>query len=978
MSVVATGQLTPSQSRLVTSIVVPVTLLVLAAFIAARFAATPAMADWLDNLHWTAAYVAAAVLAWLGVRWADDSVRSARRWFAYGLSASAIGQLTWDLQTAFAVTGFPAPSDWLFVCFGPCCVAGLWRTIRQHQPRPAGWAVMLDVTTLAVVVLMTVLALYLPRHTGSASVGFIFMVIYPISMLTSSCLALVMVPTLRLVLHRHWVIFVVASLAYGVLWLQWLYLSQDNSVVTNPWLYLAFSLVALALGVGAMQWRVHSSTDARRIRRSELVLRILPLLVVGNAAVTAALAWSWPGIPHVATLVIYISSALVLVLAAVRQSLLLIERDRLLAIEKRHNELEYTFKTMYQMTSSGVTLLDPDGRFREINPGFVKLFGYSHEQAQHLTIHTVNAGPPYPLNGPLGLVDAQGTGVLEATCRRQDGTLVEVEMSSAVIPGSGGQVYVIMRNIAERKHANEQLKAMAQRLDIATRVAGIGIWEYHPASKSLVWDAQMHELYGTPAGIAPTNQGEWSNRIHPDDRHKLQALYRNALAEGRGYHDEFRILLPDGNLRYIETWGNVQVDPAGRPERWIGVNLDVTARKQAEALRLRLEEQLRQSQKLEAIGTLASGIAHDFNNVLGAILGNTELALQDLRSDHPALTSMQEIRKAGQRGKELVRRIVAFGKPSELSFQPTHLAAVIEDSLKLVRATLPTTVDIHCQLHADLPLVSIDSSQIAQVLLNLCTNAYHAMEQHKGRIDITLDLHDFSATAAPPSSDLKPGRYVCLHIGDTGSGIDPAIVDRIFEPFFTTKAAGEGSGLGLSMVHNIVRSHGGAILLDTQRGIGSTFHIYLPVVPNPESTETTPAAATISAPTRGSGQHVLYVDDEEALVFLTKRMLERFGYRVTGYTEAKDALQAALADDADFDLVITDQSMPVMSGIDLARELLDKRPASRIVLVSGYLPPGDVELARSVGIQAVILKPDTIDELAAAVHRLLSVEAPID
>jgi CheY-like chemotaxis protein len=285
---------------------------------------------------------------------------------------------------------------------------------------------------------------------------------------------------------------------------------------------------------------------------------------------------------------------------------------------------------------------------------------------------------------------------------------------------------------------------------------------------------------------------------------------------------------------------------------------------------------------------------------------------------------------------------------------------------------LPATVEITCQLDAHVPPVSIDSSQIAQVLLNLCTNAYQAMDQQKGRIDITLSVHEFGDDAAQIHRDLKPGRYVCLHISDTGSGIDPAIVDRIFEPFFTTKSMTDGSGLGLSIVHNIVRSHDGAIVLETTRGSGSIFHIYLPAPASLEAAEASAKLNITHAPSKGSGQHLLYVDDEESLVFLTKRMLERFGYRVTGFTEAEAALQAALAADADFDLIITDHSMPVMSGIDLARELFSKLPDSRIVLVSGYLPPHDVERARSIGIHDVILKPDTVDELAAAVHRLLS------
>jgi PAS domain S-box-containing protein len=658
-----------------------------------------------------------------------------------------------------------------------------------------------------------------------------------------------------------------------------------------------------------------------------------------------------------------------MLLAAVRQSVMLFERERLLNIAKRHNELERTFQTLFQITRGGLALLEPDGRFREMNPSCLELLGCSREQAQRITLASVNASQPFHMNGPLGLVDENGNGVIEVLIRRMNGTLVDIELTSALIPDSGGQVFVIMRDITERKQASEQLQSMAQRLAIATRAAGLGIWEFRAASNALLWDEYMHELYGTPGGDAPR---DWLNYIHVDDRPELRRLYEQALTGICGYHTEYRVIRPDGSLRHVESWGDIQLDANHKLERMIGVNMDITARKQAEAVRLRLEAQLRHSQKLEAIGTLASGIAHDFNNVLGAILGNIELSLQDIHEDHAATISMHEIRKAGQRGKDLVRRIVAFGKPYELEFKPTQLTGVIEDSLKLVRAVLPASVEINCQLEAKVPRVSIDSSQIAQVLLNICTNAYQAMDQQKGRIDITLKLHQLNDDAMHLHRDLKPGCYVCLSISDNGSGIDPTIVDRIFEPFFTTKSMTEGSGLGLSIVHNIVRSHGGAIELDSERGKGSTFHIYLPAPETLESPETTPKHAQIDTLVKGTGQHLLYVDDEGSLVFLTKRMLERLGYRVTGFTEADEALAAALADDADFDLIITDHSMPVMTGIDLARELFAKRPDARVVLVSGYLPPHDVERARAIGIHDVLLKPDTVDELAATVHRLLS------
>ncbi len=967
----ATGSLTVTQVRRLTLILIPASALIVVAFIAARLTSLTTLTDWLDNLHWTIGYVTAAALGWLGVRWSDDTSRNARRWFAYGLTASALGQLLWDVQTALHWTGYPAPSDLLFVCFGPCCVWGMLHAVRDHQPEAFNWALILDAITLVVMIVALVLALYLPRYTGDDFIELAFMVAYPICMLTSTCLALVMWPTLRLRMHYSWLTFMVASIVNGLCWLQWIYLSQSDSVTTNTWLYLLFSLVTPILGVGVVLWRIESSKDPVVERRCEAILRMLPLLVVGGAAISVGLAWSLPKLPRAAALAIYVSAGVVFVLAAIRQSLLLFERERLLAVEKRHSELERSFQTLFLNTRGGLALLDHSGNFCELNPSCTTLLGYSRDELLNMNLGDIRMLPIPSLPGALGLVDQDGNGVIETECQRKDGQPVHVELTSALIPDSGGQVFVIFRNITERKQASEQLQLMAQRLAIATRSAGIGIWEYQPSNDTLVWDAQMCALYGLPTDTFEGSYGEWEKRIHPDDLQRLQQQYREAVAHGKEYHGEFRIIRPDGSTRHLEVRADIPVEIAGSAQRMIGVNWDITERKQTEAAQSRLEAQLRQSQKLEAVGTLASGIAHDFNNILGAILGNIELALQDVGNAHPAQTSLQEIRKAGQRARELIRRIVAFGKPHELNFRLSQLTAVIEDSVKLVRATMPTTVEIHCHLAGDIPLVKVDSSQIVQVLLNLCTNAYQAMDSQKGRIDITLDVSNFTSASALPSTDLQPGRHVCLHVRDNGVGIDPAAADRIFEPFFTTKPVGEGSGLGLSIVHGIVRNHGGAITVDSQPGKGSTFHVYLPA-PADQLGEEAPIVTTAMEVKSGNGQHILYVDDEEPLVFLTKRMLERFGYRVSGYTEAETALRAVLDGTAHFDLVITDQSMPGMSGTDLAREILREHPHSRIMLVSGYLPPREIETARKLGIHEVLLKPDTVDELATAVHRLLS------
>lgn len=513
--------------------------------------------------------------------------------------------------------------------------------------------------------------------------------------------------------------------------------------------------------------------------------------------------------------------------------------------EKRTTAYTSTFHTLFNITRGGLALVDASGRFIDANPSCITMLGYQREELLAMNINAINTHPVSVLDGSLGLIDDQGSGVIESSCKSKDGKAIPLEITSTLIPDSNGQLFIIFRDITERKNA--------------------------------------------------------------------------------------------------------------------------------EKIRSRLETQLRHAQKLEAIGTLTSGIAHDFNNILSAILGNSELALQDVDATNPATSSLHEIRKAGQRAKELVSRMASFASPQESKMRLLQLAPVVEDVLKLVRASLPASVDIQCNFSPSLPRALIDEAQISQMLLNLCTNAYQAMHQHRGVIEVHIDNHHVSAQDAQLSADLKEGQYVCLQVRDNGSGIHATHVERIFEPFFTTKIAGEGTGLGLSIVHTIVRSHNAAITVDSIPGQGATFRILIPVVYDAQSAANE-AEASIIATTiqKVSQQHILYVDDEESLVFLTKRMLERHGFRVSGYTNPQTALNDFLMNSADFDLLITDQSMPGMCGTDLAREILQQKPSTRIVLVSGYLQTHEIEHARSIGIREVITKPNTVDELVMAVQRILS------
>lgn len=429
---------------------------------------------------------------------------------------------------------------------------------------------------------------------------------------------------------------------------------------------------------------------------------------------------------------------------------------------------------------------------------------------------------------------------------------------------------------------------------------------------------------------------------------------------------EGRLMRLDGSTVEVEV---VTVPFMSDGELTLQVTVrDITERRREEHERAGLEAALRQSQRLEAIGTLTGGIAHDFNNILGSIVGNIQLLLQDLPESHPAWRSAQEIASATHRARDLVKRLTAFSTQQEAPRTPIELAPLIAEVQQLLRPALPAGVSLVCEVPPDTPAVMADATQLHQVLVNLCTNAWQSMSSGQGAIGIVVSTMPADEARRQSQIALQgAARYVCIEVRDNGSGIPAEILDRIFEPFFTTKRAGEGIGLGLAMVHGIVQSHKGAIAVSSHVGVGTTFRIYLPASESPA-----PAVQPLrESPARGANQHVLYIDDEEPLVFLVTRMLERSGYRCTGETDPRKAVAAVRRDPGAFDLVISDMNMPGMSGIDVAREVLQLRPELPVVITTGYVRATDIAITRNLGVRDLILKPDTIEELASIVSRYL-------
>jgi PAS domain S-box-containing protein len=508
-----------------------------------------------------------------------------------------------------------------------------------------------------------------------------------------------------------------------------------------------------------------------------------------------------------------------------------------------------------------------------------------------------------------------------------------------------------------RHRAEQDLRDNELRFRQITQSLPQLVWTCQPDGMCDYLSSQWVEYTGVPADRQLGFR--WLEQIHPADRAPTLAAWKDAVANYTDFRIEFRIRRHDGSYRWFDTRAVRLRDQEGRVVKWFGSNTDITDRKQTEDLRIR-------SQKIEAMGTLAGGIAHDFNNILLAINGHTQVLDEELPPHHPARESITEIAKATARAADLVRRILSFSRQQESKHELISLPAVIDEALKLVRATLPAMIEIRADLPGNIPLVAADSTQIHQIIVNLATNAAYAIGTRGGLIEVRLNVLEIDADLAETMRDLTPGRYVRLVMADNGCGMDRTTLSRIFDPFFTTKPAGQGTGLGLSIVHGIMKSSKGTVTVYSQPDKGTSFHLYFPVADGKTLSAPAPAVKIPNA----HGEHVMYVDDEEPLVRLAQRALTRLGYRVSGHVDPTEALEVFRAAPNDIDVLITDVSMPSMSGFDLTRAVLAIRPDLPVIMTSGYVRKEDEETAFQMGVREIILKPNTLEELGKALGKL--------
>jgi len=492
-----------------------------------------------------------------------------------------------------------------------------------------------------------------------------------------------------------------------------------------------------------------------------------------------------------------------------------------------------------------------------------------------------------------------------------------------------------------------------------------GIYQSTPDGQFLAVNTALARMYGYDRPEELLSQvSDIQSQIYVDPT--LRERFKQQIDRDGFVHDlEYQVRQRSGNVIWISESARAVRDEYGEIRFYEGFIDNITARKEAEAERSRLEKQMLQAQKMDAVGTLAGGMAHDFNNILCAILGYTELSLFDPKVEGRTRENLQSVFKSAQRAQDLIKRILTFSRPKETERRPLKLSAVIHEAVKLLNATLPSSIKISVSVKTDEDVVVADATEMHQVIMNLGTNAGHAMKSDGGTLEYLLELARLEATQAGALS-LPAGAFVKLVVRDTGHGMSGETLEKIFEPFFTTKAPGRGTGLGLTLVQQIITRAGGQITVESEPNIGTSFHIYLP-----QSLEPLPADEAEHKVLPGQNERILVIDDEIPVLSMMQQRLRQMGYRVVTRADSIEALRTFRAEPATFDLVITDHTMPSMLGAELAEQVGHLRPDLPVVLMTGLNQPPNLSGSRYAARRAVFQKPIDFVELSHRMRKLL-------
>ncbi|MGD8942540.1 MAG: PAS domain S-box protein [Desulfobacterales bacterium] len=637
------------------------------------------------------------------------------------------------------------------------------------------------------------------------------------------------------------------------------------------------------------------------------------------------------------------------------------------------NESKEKYRSILDNIEDGYYEVDLKGNFTFFNGSLSRLLGYSPAAMAGMNyrqyMSSENAQKVYKTFNQVYKTGESAKG-FDWEIFRVDGSRGHLDASVSLMKDSHGNAIGfrgIVRDITQRKQSENALRESEAKYRQLLNHAPSGIYEIDLTNGKFVnvndvmceyTGYTRHELLSMNALDILTEEGqkksfERFDKIQTGEKVPASIEYKIKTKNGR----EIWALL---NTKFLR-------DTQGRSTRVLVVAHDITDQKQAQEEKKNLEYQLQQAQKMEAIGTLAGGIAHDFNNILSVIIGYTELILMNARVDSEVRQNLKEIFNASKHARDMVKQILAFSRQNKQERKPIQVAHIVKEALKMLRASLPSTISIQQKIEKNTGIIEADPTQIHQVLMNLCTNAAHAIDEKDGELEISLANVDLDKHAAAEIPDLYPGSFLKLSVRDTGDGIAPEALPQIFNPYFTTKEKGEGTGLGLAVVQGIIKALNGAITVDSEVAKGSTFHVYLPTIKRELAKE-----EEIPKPLPMGVERILFVDDEQPLVEIGKQMLERLGYKVDTRTSSIEALNLFKANPDRFDLVITDIVMPNMTGDKLADAMLGIRPDMPIVLCTGYSEKFTRQHASEMGINCFLMKPLVMQDLAGTVRQALT------
>jgi PAS domain S-box-containing protein len=602
-----------------------------------------------------------------------------------------------------------------------------------------------------------------------------------------------------------------------------------------------------------------------------------------------------------------------------------------------------------------------------ISPSIVNQQGYSVEEAKNRKLEESWTSDSFKLVRKVfeeeleieksKKADFSRSRTIEVEVRCKDGSTKWTEAKMSFLRNQDSVpvgIIGVTRDISERKQAEQALRNSEEKYknlveninEVIYTLDESGVITYISPAIRTILDYDSSEIIGR----------SFTEFIYSEDLPRQKERFERVLSGPIG-PDEYRLLSKSGEIRWVQT-SSMPILEKNQTVGLQGVLSDITESK-------RLQSQLQQARKMESFGTLAGGIAHDFNNFLGIIIGNTELAMDDVPKWNPAHLNLEEILEAGLRASDVVRQLLSFTRRTQLEKKPVNIGIIMQESLKLLRSSIPTSIEIHQNIPRDIDTILANPTQINQILINLSTNAHHAMP-YGGILAISLENVELDEDRAAQYPDLNPGRYVNLKVSDTGHGISTMEIDRIFDPYFTTKEVGKGTGMGLSVVHGIVKNHEGAISVKSEYGKGTTFSIFFPVIEEQTAIE---AESVEKLPT--GNERILLVDDEKSILFTGRNLLERLGYQVETRQNPIEALNLFRVNSNQFDLVITDMTMPKMTGDQLVQEILKIQPDMPIILNTGFNEKIDEEKAKQIGIRQYIEKPFNRGLLANVVRDVL-------